>query len=214
MIQIMLLTLIAVCVLAAISIMVLAFCEIINGMRDRRNDANAQPVVVYQQAPVEPAKEVEKEAVALEPAVTAVEEAVVEEPAEDDGKVTFQSEKEMRKTLKQAYAELNQTNKDLYDKLINEVVSLEKIRCKESLYAYTAMQGQATIAKIKIARGTIVLDCTIVNADLKNYAKETGKKIKPKPMRFKITDEDELSSAVFTLKVANQEALEARNLKK
>jgi type IV secretory pathway VirB10-like protein len=177
----------------------------------------AQPVPVVQETAVTapapaPAPVVEKKKEEPAPVV----EEKKEEPApvveENESEVAFEVKAE-RLTLKQAYAELPATKKKLYDKLMNEIVSLEKVRCKESMYAYTVMQGQSTIARLKISRGIIMLDVTLVNAELKAYGKETGNKVKTKPTRFKIVADADLAPAVFTLKVANNTALEARGVK-
>ncbi len=174
------------------------------------------PVAPVAQQPVAPAQPEPAPAVVQEETAVTTPAPVVEEPApvveENESEVAFEVKAE-RQTLKQAYAELPATKKKLYDKLMNEIVNLEKVRCKESMYAYTVMQGQSTIARVKINRGIIVMDCTIVNAELKAYGKETGNKVKTKPTRFKIQENDDLAPAIFTLKVANNTALEARGVK-
>jgi hypothetical protein len=179
----------------------------------------AQPVPVVQETAVTapapaPAPVVEEKKEEPAPVVEEKKEEPAPAPVveENESEVAFEVKAE-RLTLKQAYAELPATKKKLYDKLMNEIVSLEKVRCKESMYAYTVMQGQSTIARLKISRGIIMLDVTLVNAELKAYGKETGNKVKTKPTRFKIVADADLAPAVFTLKVANNTALEARGVK-
>ena len=45
------------------------------------------------------------------------------------------------------------------------------------------------------------------------FGKETGKKIKPKPNKFKLDDPLELEPALFTLRLANKTSLDARTEK-
>ncbi|MBO7186994.1 MAG: hypothetical protein J6V68_01175 [Clostridia bacterium] len=234
---------IVVIVLVFVMVCFLVMCavEIILGIRERKSDNSEpannnqqngipvqpmfipfygmpqmQPMAPVAQQPVAPAQPEPAPAVVQQETAVTTPAPVVEEPApvaeENESEVAFEVKAE-RQTLKQAYAELPATKKKLYDKLMNEIVNLEKVRCKESMYAYTVMQGQSTIARVKINRGIIVMDCTIVNAELKAYGKETGNKVKTKPTRFKIQENDDLAPAIFTLKVANNTALEARGVK-
>ena len=69
------------------------------------------------------------------------------------------------------------------------------------------------IAKLKVVRGDIILECTVINPELKLFGKETGKKIKPKPNKFKLDDPLELEPALFTLRLANKTSLDARTEK-
>jgi type IV secretory pathway VirB10-like protein len=229
-------------VFVMICFLVMCAVEIILGIRERRdqtpvqdntnnNANNVHPIYIpfygMPQMPMAQPMPVAQETAATAPAPAPVVEEKKEEPApvapekkEEPAPVVEESETEVafevkaeRQTLKQAYAELPASKKKVYDKLINEIVSLEKVRCKESMYAYTVMQGQSTIARLKISRGVIVLDVTLVNAELKAYGKETGNKVKTKPTRFKIVADADLAPAVFTLKVANNTALEARGVK-
>jgi len=232
---------IVVIVLVFVMVCFLVMCavEIILGIRERRDQApvqdnsnnqnNVQPIYIpFYGMPTMPMAQpvpVVQETAATAPAPVVEEKKeepapVVEEKKEEPAPVVEENESEVafevkaeRLTLKQAYAELPATKKKVYDKLMNEIVSLEKVRCKESMYAYTVMQGQSTIARLKISRGVIVLDVTLVNAELKAYGKETGNKVKTKPTRFKIVADADLAPAVFTLKVANNTALEARGVK-
>lgn len=87
-------------------------------------------------------------------------------------------------------------------------------RVIESTYAVTIMQGRDNIGKLRILRGVVTLDCTVINPDLVKYNKENGKKIKSRPTRFRIESSDELDAAIYTLKVANQTSLENRNVRK
>lgn len=171
-------------------------------------------------APVEPAPVVEETAPAVEEPAPVVEETapVVEETApaveENSGEETVAFEvKSQRKTLKEEYDALTDEKKAFYDAIVNEAKTFEKARCKESSYAFTIMQGQDTVGKIKFSKGEIMLDCTIVNPALKAYGKESGSKIKNKPIRFKIVDEHSYNDAIYTLRLANQTAFEARQKK-
>ena len=164
-------------------------------------------------APVEPAPVVEETAPAVEETAPVVEETapVVEENSGEET-VAFEV-KSQRKTLKEEYDALTDEKKAFYDAIVNEAKTFEKARCKESSYAFTIMQGQDTVGKIKFSKGEIMLDCTIVNPALKAYGKESGSKIKNKPIRFKIVDEHSYNDAIYTLRLANQTAFEARQKK-
>lgn len=181
--------------------------------------ATAVPVAPVAPAPVveETAPVVEETAPVVEETAPAVEETapVVEETApatEGEETVAFEVQSQ-RKTLKEEYDALPDDKKAFYDGIVAEAQTFEKARCKESQYAFTIMQGQDTVGKIKFAKGDIVLDCTIVNPALKAYGKESGSKIKNKPIRFKIVDEHTYSDALYTLRLANQTAFEARQKK-
>ncbi len=119
-----------------------------------------------------------------------------------------------RKEFTEEYKDLPFRKKQWCDTLLKEISELEKARVKEGKFARTVLQGQDTIAKLQFVKGEICIDCTIVNPELKTYGKASGTKIKPKPVRFKVTDEHQLDAALFTLKVANQTALEARQKKR
>ena len=175
--------------------------------------AEPAPAPVVETAP-ETAPAVEETAPVVEETAPVVEETapVVEEHNEGEETVAFEV-KSQRKTLKEEYDALPDEKKALYDGIVNEAKTFEKARCKESQYAFTIMQGQDTVGKIKFAKGEIVLDCTIVNPALKAYGKESGSKIKNKPIRFKIVDERSYSDALYTLRLANQTAFEARQKK-
>ncbi|MFR6641559.1 MAG: hypothetical protein ACLUSP_09760 [Christensenellales bacterium] len=118
-----------------------------------------------------------------------------------------------RLTLREEYAALPKNKKRLFDKVLEEMTALEKARVKEAKYSITAMQGQDMIAKLKVVRGDIILECTVINPELKLFGKETGKKIKPKPNKFKLDDPLELEPALFTLRLANKTSLDARTEK-
>lgn len=146
-----------------------------------------------------------------------VEEPIVEETATttiEGPSVAFGVSGHIRKEFEEAYQDLPYRKKQWCDTLLKEISALEKARVKEGKYARTVLQGQDTIAKVQFVKGEICVDCTIVNPELKVYGKASGTKIKPKPMRFKITDEHQLDAALFTIKVANQTSLEARQKKR
>lgn len=151
-----------------------------------------------------------------------VEEPVAEAPAaeevaaeEDDGNnVSFELSATHRQTLEEAYSLLTKVAKGRFDKIVAAAKELPMARFIESTYAYTVMQGRDTIARLRILRGKVTLDCTVVNADLVKYNKENGKKIRNKPVRFRIEDKEELEAAIYTMQVANQAALDTRNVRK
>ena len=129
-----------------------------------------------------------------------------------DGQYVILQQSE-RLTLREEYAALPKNKKRLFDKVLEEMTALEKARVKEAKYSITAMQGQDMIAKLKVVRGDIILECTVINPELKLFGKETGKKIKPKPNKFKLDDPLELEPALFTLRLANKTSLDARTEK-
>lgn len=138
--------------------------------------------------------------------------AELEKELDPDGQYVILQQSE-RLTLREEYAALPKNKKRLFDKVLEEMTALEKARVKEAKYSITAMQGQDMIAKLKVVRGDIILECTVINPELKLFGKETGKKIKPKPNKFKLDDPLELEPALFTLRLANKTSLDARTEK-
>ena len=138
--------------------------------------------------------------------------AELEKELDPDGQYVILQQSE-RLTLREEYAALPKNKKRLFDKVLEEMTGLEKARVKEAKYSITAMQGQDMIAKLKVVRGDIILECTVINPELKLFGKETGKKIKPKPNKFKLDDPLELEPALFTLRLANKTSLDARTEK-
>ena len=138
--------------------------------------------------------------------------AELEKELDPDGQYVILQQSE-RLTLREEYAALPKNKKRLFDKVLEEMTTLEKARVKEAKYSITAMQGQDMIAKLKVVRGDIILECTVINPELKLFGKETGKKIKPKPNKFKLDDPLELEPALFTLRLANKTSLDARTEK-
>ena len=138
--------------------------------------------------------------------------AELEKELDPDGQYVILQLSE-RLTLREEYAALPKNKKRLFDKVLEEMTALEKARVKEAKYSITAMQGQDMIAKLKVVRGDIILECTVINPELKLFGKETGKKIKPKPNKFKLDDPLELEPALFTLRLANKTSLDARTEK-
>lgn len=202
---------VAVMAFASIGMMFIAIVEFVMYMRNSRKEQ--QPIVIT--APVaaqpEPVKEPEP-APAPAPAPEAEEVVVVEEA--DENSVTFELAEAHRPTIKEAYEGLKKIEQELYDKIIAAANELEMARVIESTYAVTIMQGRDNIGKLRILRGVVTLDCTVINPDLVKYNKENGKKIKSRPTRFRIESSDELDAAIYTLKVANQTSLENRNVRK
>ena len=200
---------VAVMAFASIGMMFIAIIEFVMYMRNSRKDQ--QPIVIT--APVaaqpEPVKEPEPTPA---PAPEAEEVVVVEEV--DENSVTFELAEAHRPTIKEAYEGLKKIEQELYDKIIAAANELEMARVIESTYAVTIMQGRDNIGKLRILRGVVTLDCTVINPDLVRYNKENGKKIKSRPTRFRIESSDELDAAIYTLKVANQTSLGNRNVRK
>ena len=222
-----LIILVAIMGVAALGMMSMAVCEFMIGLRQTRGmyyQAAPQqaPAPVQQAAPVveAPAPVEEKPApVAEEPVcevVTAPAAPAEEKPAEEDDEnaVSFEVSQTVRLTLKEAYDALKKVDQRRYDKIVKAAGELEMARILESTYAFTVMQGRDTIARLRIMRGAVTLDCTVVNAELVKYNKEKGKKIRNKPTRFRIVDDAELDAAIFTMQVANQAALENRKVRR
>ena len=215
--------LVAVMAFSAIGLMFVAIVEFVMFLRQSRTQT--QPVVtvpVYQpvpevkveekvEAPIEEKKveekPVEPEESVCEPASDAVEE-------NDENSVTFGVTETQRSTIKDAYEAMSDEGKSYFDKIMDTARELEMARIIEATYAVTIMQGRDNIGKLKISRGAVVLDCTVINPELVKYNKENGKKIKSRPTRFRIESQDELDAAIYTLTVANQTSLENRNVKK
>ena len=226
--QTVLYILVAVMGVSSIGIMFMAMVEFVMYLRQTRKQEQptvmmmAPPAPVQEEKPVTVAAPVEEQPapVAEEPVPAVVEEpeTVATEPVaeeeEDPNNVSFGVSGTHRLTLKEAYDALNKTDKGRYDKVVAAAQELELARTIESTYAYTVMQGRDTIARLRILRGVVTLDCTVINPDLVKYNKENGKKIRSRPTRFRIKDKEELDAAIYTMRVANQTSLDNRNVKK
>ena len=227
--QTVLYILVAVMGVSSIGIMFMAMVEFVMYLRQTRKQEQptvmmmAPPAPVQQEekpvavaAPVEekpaPVAEEPVPAVVEEPETVATEPVAEEE--EDPNNVSFGVSGTHRLTLKEAYDALNKTDKGRYDKIVAAAQELELARTIESTYAYTVMQGRDTIARLRILRGVVTLDCTVINPDLVKYNKENGKKIRSRPTRFRIKEKEELDAAIYTMRVANQTSLDNRNVKK
>jgi hypothetical protein len=192
----------------AVCMMFIAMAEFVLYMRSSRK--NPQPtVMVAAPAPQPEPAPVPEPVKAEEPEV-----AVAEEAPADENSVTFEVAQAQRQTLKEAYDALEKVYKEFYDKILAAANGLEMARIIESTYAVTVMQGRDNVGRLRILRGVVTLDCTVINPDLVKYNKENGKKIKSRPTRFRIESTDELNAAIYTLQVANQTSLENRNVKK
>jgi hypothetical protein len=190
----------------AVCMMFIAMAEFVLYMRSSRK--NPQPTVMVA-APAPQPEPVPEPVKAEEPEV-----AVAEEAPTDENSVTFEVAQAQRQTLKEAYDALEKVYKEFYDKILAAANGLEMARIIESTYAVTVMQGRDNVGRLRILRGVVTLDCTVINPDLVKYNKENGKKIKSRPTRFRIESTDELNAAIYTLQVANQTSLENRNVKK
>lgn len=200
-----LMILVAAMALAALVLLALAVSEFVAGLREKRSSAASVSAPETAPAPE------------IKPEPTPVPEpAPVPEPiAEAAAAIPPESEPvvfgvPVRRTLDEEYAALTKQAKNWFDRIVSESESLEKARVRRSTYYITVMQGQDTIGRLRVVRGEVNFDCTVVNPALKSYGKETGSKIRNKPLRFRISDEKELDAALFTLRLANETSLEAR----
>ena len=198
-----LMILVAAMALAALVLLALAVSEFVAGLREKRS--SAAPVSAPETAP-----EIKPETAPV-PAPAPVPEPIAEAAAAippESEPVVFGVP--VRRTLDEEYAALTKQAKIWFDRIVSESESLEKARVRRSTYYITVMQGQDTIGRLRVVRGEVNFDCTVVNPALKSYGKETGSKIRNKPLRFRISDEKELEAALFTLRLANETSLEAR----
>ena len=200
---------VAVMAFASIALTCLAVVEFVMGVRQMRNQSQQ---VVIQQVVAEPVAEQP----AVEEKAEEKQEPVVEEVASttSENSVTFGVAEVERQTIKDAYDELSDESKAWYDEVIKAANELEMARIIESTYAVTVMQGRDTIGRLRVLRGAVTLDCTVINPELAKYNKQKGRKIKSRPTRFRIDSQDELDAAIYTLRVANQTSLQNRNVKK
>lgn len=194
-----LMILVAAMALAALVLLALAVSEFVAGLREKRSSAASvsAPKIKPETTPVPESA----------PVPEPIAEAAAAIPPESEP-VVFGVP--VRRTLDEEYAALSKQAKNWFDRIVSESESLEKARVRRSTYYITVMQGQDTIGRLRIVRGEVNFDCTVVNPALKSYGKETGSKIRNKPLRFRISDEKELDAALFTLRLANQTSLEAR----
>lgn len=198
-----LMILVAAMALAALVLLALAVSEFVAGLREKRSSAASVSAPETAPAPE------------IKPEPTPVPEPVPEPIAEAAAAIPPESEPvvfgvPVRRTLDEEYAALTKQAKNWFDRIVSESESLEKARVRRSTYYITVMQGQDTIGRLRVVRGEVNFDCTVVNPALKSYGKETGSKIRNKPLRFRISDEKELDAALFTLRLANETSLEAR----
>lgn len=200
---------VAVMAFASIALTCLAVAEFVMGVRQMRNQSQQ---VVIQQVVAEPVAEQP----AVEEKAEEKQEPVVEEVASttSENSVTFGVAEVERQTIKDAYDELSDESKAWYDEVVKAANELEMARIIESTYAVTVMQGRDTIGRLRVLRGAVTLDCTVINPELAKYNKQKGRKIKSRPTRFRIDSQDELDAAIYTLRVANQTSLQNRNVKK
>lgn len=200
---------VAVMAFASIALTCLAVAEFVMGVRQMRNQSQQ---VVIQQVVAEPVAEQP----AVEEKAEEKQEPVVEEVASttSENSVTFGVAEVERQTIKDAYNELSDESKAWYDEVVKAANELEMARIIESTYAVTVMQGRDTIGRLRVLRGAVTLDCTVINPELAKYNKQKGRKIKSRPTRFRIDSQDELDAAIYTLRVANQTSLQNRNVKK
>ncbi len=200
-----LMILVAAMALAALVLLALAVSEFVAGLREKRSSAAS--VSAPETAPAPEIKPEPTPVPEPEPVPEPIAEAAAAIPPESEP-VVFGVP--VRRTLDEEYAALTKQAKNWFDRIVSESESLEKARVRRSTYYITVMQGQDTIGRLRVVRGEVNFDCTVVNPALKSYGKETGSKIRNKPLRFRISDEKELDAALFTLRLANETSLEAR----
>lgn len=208
---------VAVMAFASIGMMFIAIMEFV--MYSRQSRKEQQPIIISAPIPTPVAQPEPQPVAEPEPIEEPKTEDVPVEEVEaitdgDENSVTFGVTENRRQTLKEAYDELDDTNKNYYNTIIEEAGKLELARIIEATNAVTIMQGRDNIGRLRIIRGAVTLDCTVINPELVKYNKENGKKIKSRPTRFRIESSDELDAAIYTLKVANQTSLENRNVRK
>lgn len=198
--------------IASLGMMFMATCEFVVYLRNNRTaSTSAQSVASPMQSEVKettPVAEVEEK---VQDKIETTEAAVSEDT---DSSVSFELSDTHRQTLSEAYDKLKGADKKRYNKIVDASKELPMARIIESTYAYTVMQGRANIARLRILRGIVTLDCTVINPDLVKYNKENGKKIHNKPMRFRIRDDQELDAAIYTMRVANQTSLDNRKVRR
>ena len=162
---------VAVMAFASIGMMFIAIIEFVMYMRNSRKEQ--QPIVITAPAVAQPEPIKEPEPVKEEP--VAQPETPLEVVSEvDENSVTFELAEAHRPTIKEAYEGLKKIEQELYDKIIAAANELEMARVIESTYAVTIMQGRDNIGKLRILRGVVTLDCTVINPDLVKYNKENG----------------------------------------
>ena len=211
--QTVLLVLVAIMGFATVGMMFVALIEFVFYLRQSHKQ---DPVPAAPAAPAAPVAPVAVQEVKAEPTPVVEPKTEAPEPVADaeEGNVSFEVSETHRQTLQEAYAALNKTNKGYYDKILAAARELEMARIIESTYAVTVMQGRDTIARLRVTRATVTLDCTVINPDLVKYNKENGKKIRSRPTRFRVKTKEELDAAIYTMNVANQTALDNRRTKK
>ena len=120
------------------------------------------------------------------------------------------SRKTAKRTLREAYGALSAADRARFDAVAEAAELLELSTRREGKYSYNVMQGRDVIARLTVVKGVVTLDCILVNVELKKYGKTQGLRMKGRPMRFRIVDDKTLDAALFTMKIVNRTALEAR----
>ena len=150
------------------------------------------------------------------PASQEKEEAVPEEAAEEEEEKDDPSLKNVkvpirREPILDLYARLDRNQQRIFDLVDQKFDSLGASRVLRSTYHYIVMQGMDRVGKMTIQRGCVVLECYMIEPELKDYSRENDKKIKPRGIRFVIREEGDLEPAFVALELANKKALEYRN---
>lgn len=145
-----------------------------------------------------------------------VEPKVKEEPAkeveEDDPNYKTVKALIKRDPIAVAYSKLDKNQQKNFNKIDEKFYALGASRVLHSTYHYIVMQGNDRIGKLSISRGQVILECFMIEPELKDYSKENKeKKIKPRGIRFIIKSEDDLEPAFLTLDLANKKAVDYRS---
>jgi hypothetical protein len=155
-----------------------------------------------------PATKVEEKVVEETP----VEEKPVEEPEEDDPNYKTVRALIKRDPIAVAYEKLNKNQQKLFNRVNEKFDSLGASRVLRSTYHYIVMQGMDRVGKMTISRGQVVLECYMIEPELKDYSKENkDKKIKPRGIKFILKTAADLEPAFLTLELANKKAADYRN---
>ena len=134
---------------------------------------------------------------------TPVEEKSVEEPEEDDPNYKTVRALIKRDPIAVAYEKLNKNQQKLFNRVNEKFDSLGASRVLRSTYHYIVMQGMDRVGKMTISRGQVVLECYMIEPELKDYSKENkDKKITPRGIKFVLKTAADLEPAFLTLELA------------
>ena len=111
--------------------------------------------------------------------------------------------------IDKAVNELSLVQMTYFTAIISAFETFKRTRVRKSECDYCLLQGNATVARLHITTGILCLDCYVDGAEVREYGHK-NLSVGTKPVRIKITDNKLLENALCALKIAADNAYEAR----